>query len=453
MALHQSNGVMKMIDILKKLKKNLPNNQTIIAAISGGPDSVVLLNLLLQVKKEKNLKIVCAHVNHKLRKESANEAQMIKNYCQKNNVIFEYMEINEYKGNTENYARKKRYEFFEKLIKKYSSPFLLTAHHGDDLVETIIMRLIRGSSLKGYGGFSEITDKKDYKIYRPLITKTKSELLTYAEKHRLPYANDKTNNSDKYTRNRIRKYILPKLKEENKNVHLKFLEFNQTIAENETYFQNLINKIIPKIYHNNKLNIKEFLKEEPLIRKKIIQYILYDIYQNKINQINDKHVNNILSTVKSKKSNSKINLPNNKIFVKSYNSAWIEENKNISEYDFILNKKIELPNNDIVEIIQSTSDNSNYITKINSKDIKMPIHIRTKQTGDKLILKGSNNTKKIKDIFINEKIPITERQTWPVVTDDNNEIIWLPGLKKTKFDREKDQNYDIIIRYQKKGSL
>ena len=152
MALHQSNGVMKMIDILKKLKKTLPNNQTIIAAISGGPDSIVLLNLLLQVKKEKNLKIVCAHVNHKLRKESANEAQMIKNYCQKNNVIFEYMEINEYKGNTENYARKKRYEFFEKLIKKYSSPFLLTAHHGDDLVETIIMRLIRGSSLKGYGG-------------------------------------------------------------------------------------------------------------------------------------------------------------------------------------------------------------------------------------------------------------------------------------------------------------
>ena len=83
----------------------------------------------------------------------------------------------------------------------------------------------------------------------------------------------------------------------------------------------------------------------------------------------------------------------------------------------------------------------------------MPLHIRTKTPGDKLILKGSNNTKKIKDIFINEKIPITERQTWPIVTDDNNEIIWLPGLKKTKFDREKDQNYDIIIRYQKKGSL
>ena len=92
-------------------------------------------------------------------------------------------------------------------------------------------------------------------------------------------------------------------------------------------------------------------------------------------------------------------------------------------------------------------------TKLNSQDLKLPLHIRTKKPGDKIILKGSNQTKKLKDIFINEKISLKERKTWPVVTDDNEQIIWLPGLKKTKFDREKDQNYDIIIRYQKKGSL
>ena len=83
----------------------------------------------------------------------------------------------------------------------------------------------------------------------------------------------------------------------------------------------------------------------------------------------------------------------------------------------------------------------------------MPIHIRTKKDGDKIVLKGLNKTKKIKDVFIDEKIPTSERNLWPIVTDSNGEIIWLPGLKKTKFDREKQQNYDIIIRYQKKGSL
>lgn len=442
-----------MNDILDKLKRELPNNITIITATSGGPDSMVLLNLLSTVKKEKSLTIVCAHVNHKLRKESDDEAKMVKEYCAQNNIIFEYMTIDEYKGNTENYARKKRYEFFETLIKKYSSPYLLTAHHGDDLMETIMMRLIRGSSLKGYAAFSEITSKIYYKIYRPLITKTKEEILNYVKSNNIPYALDKTNDSDVFTRNRIRKYILPKLKEENKNVHLKFLEYSKTLSETDAYFKNLLEKIIPNIYKENKLNIELFLKEEPLIQKKIIQNILDKTYKENINLIKDVHVNNILSTIKNQKPNKKINLPYNKIFIKSYNNAWIEENKTHKEYDYILNDKIKLPNHHVIEIINDTNDHSNYVTKINSKDIKLPLHVRTKKDGDKLILKGLNKTKKLKDIFIDEKISLDQRNLWPVVTDSNGEIIWVPGLKKTKFDREKAQNYDIIIRYQKKGSL
>ena len=164
-------------------------------------------------------------------------------------------------------------------------------------------------------------------------------------------------------------------------------------------------------------------------------------------------MNNILHAVKNNKPNQKINLPYNKILIKSYNNAWIEENKTSEEYDYILNDKIKLPNHHVIEIINDTNDHSNYVTKINSKDIKLPIHVRTKKDGDKLILKGLNKTKKLKDIFIDEKISLDQRNLWPVVTDSNGEIIWLPGLKKTKFDREKDQNYDIIIRYQKKGSL
>ncbi len=436
-----------MNDILERLKKEIPNNSSVIIATSGGPDSMVLLTLLLAVKKEKNLKLVCAHVNHKLRKESDDEAEMVKKYCEKENIIFEYMIIDKYKGNTENYARAKRYEFFDKLIKKYSSPYLLTAHHGDDLTETIMMRLIRGSSLKGYAGFSEITEKNGYKIYRPLITKTKAELLNYAKENNIPYAIDQTNESDNYTRNRIRKYILPTLKKENKNVHLKFLEFSKTISETEEYFEKVLTKKIEKIYQDNKLNVEIFLTEEPLIQKKLIHNILNDVYKDKINLINDNHVNNFLSTVKNKKPNIQINLPNNKILKKSYNYVWLEENKSYEEYDYILKDKVTLPNNHTIEIIDETTDHSNFVTKLNSKEIKLPIHIRSKKDGDKLVLKGLNKQKKLKDIFIDEKIPIDKRNSWPVITDDNDEIIWLPGLKKTKFDREKQRNYDIIIRY------
>lgn len=453
MALHQLNGVMKMNDILEKLKTQIDNNQTLIVATSGGPDSMALLNLLNNLKEKKHLKLICAHVNHNLRKESQEEAEMVKKYCQTQGILFEYMEINNYKGNTENFARQKRYAFFEKLIKKHKATYLLTAHHGDDLTETIIMRLIRGSSLKGYAAFQEITKKDSYQIIRPFITKTKAEILNYVKENNLPYALDQTNETDEYLRGRLRKNILPYLKEENPSVHLKFLEFSKTITETENYLADLTEEKVNKIYQNEKLNIAMFSKEKPFMQKRIINYILSNIYKENITLINDKHVLSILNLIKSQKSNNQLTFPNNKKVKKAYNYLWIEENKQSKPYHYLLDKKITLPNGDIIEIINHTNDTSNYVIKLNSKDIKMPLYIRSRQNGDKLILKGLNKSKKLKDIFIDEKIPKDQRNSWPILTDANNQIVWLPGLKKTKFDIENPQNYDIIIRYQKKGSL
>lgn len=436
-----------MNDILKDLKINIKEDTVLITATSGGPDSMTLLNLLLKIKETKKINIICAHVNHKLRKESDDEAIMVKNYCQKHNITFEYMTIENYQGNTENYARTQRYKFFEKLIKKYQATYLLTAHHGDDLTETIIMRLIRGSSLKGYSGFNKITQKENYQIYRPLITKTKEEILNYAKNNNIPFAIDQTNESDNFTRNRIRKYILPYLKKENKNVHLKFLNFSNTLNESENYFQDLLTNIIPNLYQNNTLGLYKFKNQKTLIQKKIIYYILKDIYKEKITLINDKHVNSILYIINSQKPNQIIFLPQNKVLKKEYNKVYIKENKENEEYDYILKNNLTLPNNHIIEIINDINNNSNYVTKISSKEITLPLHVRTRKTGDKLVLKGLNKTKKVKDIFIDEKIPLNQRNIWPIITDNNGEIIWLPGLKKTKFDKSNTENYDIIIRY------
>ena len=144
-----------MNEVINDIKKEIKDNYSLIVATSGGPDSMCLLNLLLNLKKEKNLKLVCAHVNHNLRDESKEEAKMVKDFCTGNNITYEHYEIKEYNGNTEDYARKQRYSFFEKLIKKYQAKYLLTAHHGDDLMETILMRLARGTNLDGFKGFKK----------------------------------------------------------------------------------------------------------------------------------------------------------------------------------------------------------------------------------------------------------------------------------------------------------
>ena len=433
-------------DILKKLDKTIKENEMLITATSGGPDSMALLSLLIKLSKTKKITIICAHVNHNLRKESQEEAIMVEKYANENNLIFEKMEINHYEGNTENYARTQRYNFFEKLIKKYNATYLLTAHHGDDLTETILMRIVRGSSLKGYSGFQEITDKETYKIYRPLITKTKDELLNYVKTNNIPYAVDKTNFSEEYTRNRYRLNILPILKKENKSVHLKFLKFSETLKLYDDHINKEANEKLNKVYQNNNLNLKLFENEDELIKRKILYQILNNLYYKNISLITDNHVELILNIIESSRPNLKINLPSKVLVIKNYQNLYFTQNTEIKPYSFTFKDKLILPNNQIL-IKEETEDTSNYTIRLNSKELSLPLIVRTRQNGDKMEIKNLNGHKKIKDIFINEKISETARNSWPILTDQNNQIIWLPGLKKSKFDKQKHENYDIIIRY------
>ena len=433
-------------DILKKLDKTIKENETLITATSGGPDSMALLSLLIKLSQTKKITIICAHVNHNLRKESQEEAIMVEKYANESNLIFEKMEINHYEGNTENYARTQRYNFFEKLIKKYNATYLLTAHHGDDLTETILMRMVRGSSLKGYSGFQEITDKGNYKIYRPLITKTKDELLNYVKTNNIPYAVDKTNFSEEYTRNRYRLNILPILKKENKSVHLKFLKFSETLKLYDDHINKEVNEKLNKVYQNNNLNLKLFENEDELIKRKILYQILNNLYYKNISLITDNHVELILNIIESSRPNLKINLPSKVLVIKNYQNLYFTQNTEIKSYSFTFEDKVILPNDKIL-IKEETDDTSNYTIRLNSKELYMPLIVRTRQNGDKMEIKNLNGHKKIKDIFIDEKISESDRNNWPILTDQNNQIIWLPGLKKSKFDKQKHENYDIIIRY------
>ena len=138
----------------------------VVLACSYGPDSMCLLDILMKMK----IDIVVATVNHKLREESDEEYRLLKKYCDDNNLIFEGYEIKEFpKGNMEAIARSIRYQFLDKVVNKYGAKYLFTAHHGDDLVETVLMKINRGASLKGYSGISFISSFNGYNLVRPLL--------------------------------------------------------------------------------------------------------------------------------------------------------------------------------------------------------------------------------------------------------------------------------------------
>lgn len=428
---------------------NLRYGDKIVVAVSGGPDSMALLHLLIKLSKSLELEVICAHVNHNIRLESEKESKFIEKYCASEGIIFEKIVIEKYSDNNfQAEARNKRYEFFSNIVKKYNSKYLFTAHHADDLIETILMRIIRGSSLKGLAGFTEIVKKDKYMIVRPLIHVTKKEIINYNKENKLKYMHDKTNDEDLYTRNRIRKYVVPTLKKEDKNVHKKFYQFSKMLLEYEEYVDKKVVKVFKRIYHEGSLSVVEFKREEKLIQKRILHKIFEKLYQNDLLDISSKHLDIVHYLVTSSKSKVTIHLPNQITVNKEYDFVYFSKNsKTTIEYEYRFAGHLNLPNGkNIIELDNEESD-GNDVCRLNSKDLKLPLYVRTRRDGDKMTIKGMLGRKKINDIFTDEKISDDMRNHWPIVVDSNGEVVWLPGLKKTTFNKTKDQKYDIILKY------
>ena len=425
------------------------NNYIIVIGNSSGPDSMALSNIIEELSKKKNIKIICAHVNHNLRRQSKEEEKFLEKYCLEKNIIFEHMTIKKYgDDNFHNEARKIRYNFFEEIVKKYKANYLMTAHHADDLMETILMRLTRGSSLKGYAGFSKIVDKGTYKLIRPLIYVTKKQIEEYDDNNNIKYYIDKSNLKTKYTRNRYRKAVLPFLKKEDPNVHEKFIKFSNLLLECDRYIDEEAAKIYKKICDNKILYINEYNKATPLLKYKVLCKYLENQYLDDLIIINDSHIKILENLINSDKKNSFINLPNNIVVYKEYDKLEIRKEKDIdNNYIIELNNYVKLPNGHIIEKISKIDSNDNSVCRLLKSEIKLPLYIRTRKDGDRIVLKKVNGSKKIKDVFIDSKIAISDRENWPIVIDSDGKIIWIPGIKKSKFTKTKTEKYDIILKY------
>ena len=433
-------------NIFKKL--NINNNDILIIGCSAGPDSMALLHYIMTNTKNK---IVVAHINHNLRKESKEEELYLKEYCKNNNIIFENTNITIDKNkNIENEARNKRYDFYQKILNKYNTKYLFLAHHGDDLIETILMKIERGTNLEGYAGIKEISTPNNYHNYyiiRPFLKLSKKDLIEYDKKNNIKYYIDKSNYDTTYTRNRYRKNILPVLKKENKNIHKQYLKFSETLLEYDNYIKDEINNKIKEVYNNKKLNISIFKNYHPFIQKQIIYKILTEYYQDKPNIIKENHIKSIINIIYSNTPNQEITLPKDNKAIKEYDKLYITAtNNNTDEYKIQFNNIIEKDNWKI-ERIKETDKDGNDICRLNTKNIKLPIYIRNKKDNDKIILKNINKHKKVSDIFIDSKIPKKKRNTYPILIDSNDNILWIPNLKKTNFNAKINENCDIILRY------
>lgn len=419
---------------MEKYLNELKNNfiplldKKVLIAVSTGVDSMVLLNLAIKYLDKNNIGIV--HVNHKKRIESDTEEEYLRSYCLKHNLAF-YVHhlVQNNDENFQSYARSVRYDFFCDISIKYNYEYLLTAHHAEDNLETIVMRFLKSSSLKGYAGMEKETTYKNLKVYRPLLEISKDFILSYAKKHKIKYFNDATNDLYDYQRNRIRHRVIPFLKEENPNLINAINNYHKTLINANNIIENQIqlfeNKHIKLINSNGIMiynidyfefnDLTNYLKEQILFKltkqyslsKKTVEELLIQI-SNK-----NKYINSIYEDL---------------TIIKEYNNLQIIIGK-IINYDF----EVEinevgtylLPNNlelKIDKIISQNDINNNKVCyNIDTLFVSnLPVTIRTKKQGDKI--KTKSGTSKVSDILTNNKVSYLERNHTLIVLY-NNEVI------------------------------
>ena len=429
------------IDLLESI---VDKTDYIVVGCSSGPDSMCLLHLLYN----NNYKVICAHVNHNIREESKDEYDFLKSYCNTYGIPFEGIEL-EKETNNEHYYRYKRYEFYKTVAQKYNTQYIATAHHGDDLIETVLMRISRGSNLKGYIGFNAVYNEKEFVFLKPLIYYTKDEIVTYDLENQVPFFNDKTNEEDNYTRNRYRHHVLPFLKNEQKDIHKKFLQYSEELAKANEFIKKNVELVMSHNYKDGIIDLTLFLPLDNYIKSKELEEILSKLYGNDIDKINNRHIESIINLL-NKGSNFSFDLPCGIVVKREYDKLFFDQNKEKINYKIEFGDYIELENGYIIERIEETSDKSNNIIRLKNSDITLPLYIRTRIDGDKIEVKNLNGTKKVKEIFIEEKVSPRMRDIYPILVDANDTILWIPGLKKSNLDSDINEKCDIILRYKRK---
>ena len=423
-------------------------------ALSGGVDSIVLFHLLVTEYKDSYKQLVVFHINHGLREESYEEAEFVEKFVKDFDVKFYKEELNmsdlERDSHTseEMLARELRYQAFNKMAKLEGVTKLLTAHHKNDQVENILMRLLTGRSIDHSLAICEEIEMAGLTIYRPLLNSLKAELEEYAKEKNLHYYVDATNFDTDYTRNNIRHNIVPLLNDINSGSFDNLINF-------ANYYQNINNNLKKAILSNKDNYIFSRDKDKiSLVKDKFLElneeemyFLLKDLITDELGvfDVKQKAIFDVVSSLKKNSGNKSYDLKNNLKIISQYETLYIHkiEKKCYNDKIEIIIDKI--CGNSVYEFYQNK-----FIISTDAKDSEigfnkseLPLLITTKKEGDR-VRRGEIN-KKLSRIFIDEKIPKELRDTLPVIRNNKGEALGVLGIG-TKVNKNKIYDYYIKMK-------
>ena len=291
----------KVFDIIKKFNM-IAQNDLIIVAVSGGPDSMALLNALLNLKEKLNFNIVVAHVNHMIRDVADEETRYVKDFCDMNKIECYIKKIDVIKKaeleriSTEEAGRNARYEFFEEIFEITNANKIAVAHNANDNAETVIMNIIRGTGVSGLKGIDPVRANK---YIRPLIEIGRPEIEEYCNVQNLNPKYDESNNENIYTRNKVRNLLIPYLKKEfNPSIIDAINRLSELATQESAYVEKTVNKNFEEICESKTdkiiiLNLKKFNQLDYFIKSKVL-LVCADKLFNTTKGIEKKHIEDVI---------------------------------------------------------------------------------------------------------------------------------------------------------------
>ncbi len=450
----------KVLNYIKQ-NKMIEAGESVVAGVSGGADSMCLLHILADIRKELNLNLAVVHIHHGIRKETADrDADFVERYCEEKDIPFYVYRYDvpklaaKWGMSDEEAGRKIRYEAFEKTLEQLnqsgeggtSGGKIAVAHNADDLAETVLLNLFRGTGLKGLAGIQPVRGN----IIRPILCLTREEVEKYDRGNNIDFVTDETNLENEYTRNRIRLDIIPKIVS---GINDKAVEHINNTAYGFALLDDYIDKESDRIMagvaekRQNGLYIAAdgFMALHEAMKWQVAKKCLYSVAK-KTKDISRVHMDSLMGLF-DMQVGKKVNLPYGMTAVREYGGVLVKKDDTSINGNIILEKNNNIVNMDgpgmyvyrndrytarlTIEkdiFSEKVFEENNFTKWIDCDIMKDNLQLRTRMQGDYIVTDSSGSKKKLKDFFIDKKIPREERENVLLVTS-GNEVVWIVGYR------------------------
>lgn len=451
----------KVLETIQKYNM-LSYKDRVVVGVSGGPDSLTLLHILLSLQERYSLSLYIVHFNHKLRGEEAEkDADFVRKLAKELSLPFLMEEgnlkglVKEKKLTLEEAAREARYLFYCKAAEKFGAHKIALGHNADDQVETILMRFLRGSGLEGLTAIPPVREK----IIRPLIECSREEIEKYCLEKKIEYRIDSTNKEPIYFRNKIRLELLPLLiNQYNKNIKNNLQNLQVIIGEISLYLQQKTEEIFREMVEIEEgkkatIDLKRMNTLPSVLKRRIIRQMVEKVKGN-LNSIHFIHIDSILRLTEDQSGEKEIYLPDALRVKRVYQQLIVYKDSfsNFYSPDILssfweyhlaipgcteiksLKMKVEIEELDskVAKISLSHLQKKSpfeFTEVIDKEKVKLPLRLRNRRKGDYFYPLKLGGKKKVKELFIDYKIPKSNRDLIPILVDGEEKILWVVGIR------------------------